>query len=47
MSYETCVRKLSGWDSKEAISCSKFENVATLYKVFFDRAEGEVKIGKR
>jgi len=44
MSYEKCVRTLSNGDAKEAIFCVQTENIATLYKVFFDRAEGEVKI---
>jgi len=44
MNYYSAVRSLSKMDSKENISCSKFENVATLYKFFFDRSNGEVKI---
>jgi len=44
MSYESAVRSLSDMDAKSSISCTNPENVATLYKVFFDRAESEVKI---
>lgn len=34
MPYEQSVRSLSEMNSKCAISCSMFENLATLYKVF-------------